>query len=92
MGESAFTAEHREWLAANKYRDRDRWLYSDNSKPIIDELEALGIMRAVSEEFGPPVDTDQAIILIGKPLPVFTVASLYMLTPYGQHLLEEAQP
>ena len=89
---TTLTPEHREWLDANRVPriDRDRWLYSPNARPIIDELCDMGIMQAASGEFGTAVDKGETATLLGKSLPVFEMTSFYMLTPYGRTVLADA--
>lgn len=79
----SFSDEELEFLQANEM-PRQRWLADSNAAPILHELAERGLMKPASGEFGAPRDKGETINLIGKPIPVVELISLYMLTPHGR--------
>lgn len=83
--EMTLTDSERDTLKETKVNKRERWVYSDNNRPMIDNLVERGLMQPASGEFTMHDGAGQVANVLGMELPIMgTMISLYMLTPAGR--------
>lgn len=73
---------------SRRHGHKARWVYSENHRPMIDELVRAGFMQPAYGEFVMRETPGTSVSVFGKDIPVLgDMVSLYCLTPFGSAAL-----